>query len=58
MRIAVVGHDLVLKIDIFFSIKKDEDKIRGSVKVIVQSAKISCTSFHDLLLTKKKFLCF
>lgn len=51
MRIAVEGRDLVLKIDspsLPPHIKKDEDKIRGSVKAIVQSTKISCASFHDL----------
>jgi hypothetical protein len=57
MRIAVEGCDMVLKIDSFIFIKKDEDKIRGSVKAIVWSAKISCASFHDLLFTKKTFLC-
>ena len=39
MRITVEGCDLVLKIDSFFSITKNEDKIRGSVKAIVWSEK-------------------
>jgi hypothetical protein len=58
----VEGCGLVLKMDsfFFFLINKDEDKIRGSVKAIVWSAKIFCASFHDLFFKTKKmemFLC-
>ena len=36
---------------------KDEDKIKGSVKVIIRSAKIYCVIFQDLFL-KTKGSCF
>jgi hypothetical protein len=37
-------------VNVFLLVKRDVDKIRGSVKAIVWSAKISFVSFHDLFL--------
>jgi len=55
MRIAVEGCDLVLKLD---SPPPPNKKGWGSVKAIVWSAKISCSSFQTYsFILKKKLLC-